>query len=506
MMETTLKPAPTPMADVQAHLDRSDLFETRVLIDGALVGPKGAGGAGDPIAVHNPADDRLLGHVPALGADDTLRAIDAAKRAYPGWRSRLAKERGQILRRWGDLMLANKEDLARIMTLEQGKPIAESRGEIDYAAGFFHWFAEEAVRADGDTLPPFREGQRLLVFREPVGVTAAITPWNFPSAMITRKAGAALAAGCPMIVRPASETPFSATALGVLAVEAGVPPGVFQIVTGDGRTIAETLCASETVRKISFTGSTEVGRILIRQSAETVKKISMELGGHAPFIAFDDVELESAVRGAIGAKFQTTGQDCLAANRIYVQDSLYDRFAAKFAAAADALTVGNGLDDGVSLGPLMDEQAVEKCEAHVADALSKGATLLAGGKRLPHLGKRFFAPTVLGDVTDDMAIAQEETFGPVAPILRFQTEVEVIERANATPYGLAAYVFTRDISRMFRLGDALEYGMVGINAVSMTGASIPFGGQKQSGLGREGSKYGLDDYTELKYLCIGIDA
>ncbi|WP_366656429.1 NAD-dependent succinate-semialdehyde dehydrogenase [Fodinicurvata sp. EGI_FJ10296] len=502
MTETALKSVQTPQNGVFARLSRPDLFETRVLIDGEFCQQDGSAG----MTVRNPADETVLGQVPNLGAADTKRAIDAAKRAYPGWRRLLAKERSAILRRWGDLMLANKEDLATIMTFEQGKPLAESRGEIDYAAGFFHWFAEEAVRADGDTLQPFRDGQRLLVFREPVGVTAAITPWNFPSAMITRKAGAALAAGCPMIVRPASETPFSATALAVLAVEAGVPAGVFQVVTGDGRTIAGALCESDVVRKISFTGSTEVGRILLRQSAETVKKVSMELGGHAPFIAFDDVELERAVAGAIGAKFQTTGQDCLAANRLYIQESLYDRFAAKFAAAADNLSVGNGFDDGVRLGPLMDEQAVEKCEQHVADALGKGATLLAGGRRLTELGKRFYAPTVLGDVTDDMAITREETFGPVAPIMKFRTEDDVIERANATAFGLAAYVFTRDMSRMFRLGEALEYGMVGINAVSMTGPSIPFGGHKQSGLGREGSKYGLDDYTELKYLCIGVDA
>lgn len=483
---------------VENRLSRPDLFRQSAFLAGEWVeGPKDAA-----IAVTDPATGAVIGHVPGLGAPETERAIAAAAEAYGPWRRLLAKERAAILRRWSDLMLAHREDLAVLMTLEQGKPIDESRGEIDYAASFLEWFGEEAKRLYGDTIPSHLPGSRMSVTREPVGVTAAITPWNFPSAMITRKAGAALAAGCPMIVRPASETPFSALALAVLAVEAGVPEGVFSVLTGPSRAIAGTLTASPIVRKISFTGSTEVGRILLAQSAETVKKVSMELGGHAPFLAFDDSDLEAAVAGAVAAKFATTGQDCLAVNRLYVQDGIHDAFVARFADAVAALKVGPGLDPSVDQGPLMSESAVAKCEAHVADALAKGAKAIVGGKRHA-LGGTFFQPTVLTGVTEDMAIANEETFGPVAPILRFADEAEGIARANDTVYGLAAYAYSRDVARVLRVSEALEYGMVGVNTPKFTGAPIPFGGVKQSGLGREGSRHGLDDYTELKYVCIG---
>ncbi|MCB9948224.1 MAG: NAD-dependent succinate-semialdehyde dehydrogenase [Rhodospirillaceae bacterium] len=457
---------------------------------------------GRTIEVTDPATGRVIGTIPALGSAQIGHAVAAAAAAYPAWRAMLAKDRAAILHRWADLMREAREDLAVLMTLEQGKPVAESRGEIDYALGFLDWFAEEGMRMYGETIPSHLPGRRMMVTREPVGVTAAITPWNFPSAMITRKAGAALAAGCPMIVRPATETPYSALALAALAERAGVPAGVFQVVTGSSRLIARVLCDSPVVRKISFTGSTEVGRALLAESAATVKKVSMELGGHAPFIVLPDADLEKAVAGAIDAKFQTTGQDCLAANRIYVHDDLYGAFAARFAAAAHVLRVGNGLTPGVQQGPLMNAAAVAKCEEHVADALAKGAKLLAGGKRHA-LGGLFFEPTVLGDVTEEMAIAREETFGPVAALMRFAGEAEVIARANDTIYGLAAYLYGRDIGRLLRVGEALEYGMLGINTAKFTGPSIPFGGVKQSGLGREGSRHGLDDYSELKYTCIG---
>ena len=462
--------------------------------------------SGKSIAVTDPASGEEVGTVPNMGGPETERAIVAAEAAYPAWRAMLAKDRARILRRWGDLMLEHQEDLALIMTVEQGKPIDESRGEIAYAASFLEWFGEEAKRAYGDTIPTHLQGSKLLVTREPVGVTAAITPWNFPAAMITRKAGAALAAGCTMIVRPATETPFSALALGVLAEEAGMPAGVLSIITGSSRIIGKVLTDSEVVRKISFTGSTEVGRILLAQSAETVKKVSMELGGHAPFILFDDVELAHAVKGAIGAKFATTGQDCLAVNRIYVQASAYDDFVEAYGKAVADLKVGPGLEDGVVIGPLMNEAAVKKCEEHVADALDKGARLIVGGER-HELGGTFYQPTVLADVTPDMKIWTEETFGPVAAITSFGNEEEVVRDANRSIYGLAAYLYTRDLSRSMRVSDALEYGMVGVNTPKFTGAPIPFGGHKQSGLGREGSRYGLDDYTELKYVCLGdLDA
>lgn len=482
-------------------IEDASLFRQHAYIDGRWREARHRG----TIAVRDPATGGQIGAVPDMGAEETQEAIAAAAAAWPAWRRMLAKDRAAILRRWAELMLDHRDDLAVIMTIEQGKPVAESRGEIDYAASFLDWFGEEGRRLYGDTIPSHLPGSRLVVTREPVGVSAAITPWNFPSAMITRKAGAALAAGCPMIVRPASETPFSALALAELAARAGVPAGVFSVVTGSSRVIGRALTQSPVVRKISFTGSTEVGRILIGQSAETVKKLSMELGGHAPFVAFDDADPEKAVAGAINAKFQTTGQDCLAANRIFVQAGLYDTFARRFAAAAGALKVGPGLEAGVEQGPLIGESAIAKCQEHVDDALAKGARLLAGGRRHAR-GGLFYEPTVIADVTPEMKIFHEETFGPVAALLRFETEDEAVAQANATEFGLAAYVYSGDLARAWRVGEKLEYGMVGVNTSKITGAPIPFGGVKQSGLGREGSRYGLDDYTELKYLCLaGID-
>lgn len=452
--------------------------------------------------VTDPATGRILGPVPSMGAAETRRAITAAAHALPAWKAMLPKERGAFLHRWAELMLTNREDLAVIMTCEQGKPLTESHAEIDYAASFLTWFAEEAQRMYGDTIPSHLPGRRLMVTREAIGVTAAVTPWNFPSAMITRKAGAALAAGCTMVVRPASETPYSALALADLADRAGIPAGVFSVVTGPAAEVVGELNSNPTVRALSFTGSTEVGRILLAQGADTVKKMSMELGGHAPFIVFADADLDEAVAGAVAAKFQTTGQDCLAANRIFVHTDLYDAFLARFAAAVKALKMGPGLEPGVDLGPLINKGAVAKAAEHVADAVAKGATVLAGGK--PHaLGGQFYEPTVLAGATPEMKIFSEETFGPVAPVFGFESEDEVLALANATEYGLAAYVYARDVGRVCRVTGALDYGMIAVNCVKMTGAPIPFGGVKQSGLGREGSRHGLDDYTELKYVCLG---
>jgi succinate-semialdehyde dehydrogenase/glutarate-semialdehyde dehydrogenase len=454
------------------------------------------------ITVTNPATGEAIGTVPHMGAKETARAIDGANAAWPAWRKKTAKERSAILRKWNDLMLANADDLALIMTAEQGKPLAEAKGEVVYAASFIEWFAEEAKRVEGDTLASPWADRRLLVTREPIGVCAAITPWNFPAAMITRKAGPALAAGCPMVVKPAELTPFSALALAVLAERAGVPSGVFSVLTGDSKAIGGEMCSNPVVRKLTFTGSTQVGRILMQQCAPTIKKLSLELGGNAPFIVFDDADLDAAVEGAIASKYRNAGQTCVCANRLYVQDGVYEQFAAKLVAAVAKLKVGNGQDAGVTQGPLIEEKAVAKVEEHIADALAKGGRLLAGGKRHA-LGHSFFEPTIVADVDAGMLVAREETFGPLAPLFRFKTEDEVIALANDTEFGLAAYFYSRDIGRVWRVAEGLESGMVGVNSGLISNEIAPFGGVKQSGLGREGSKYGMDDYLVTKYICIG---
>ncbi|MDX1653676.1 MAG: NAD-dependent succinate-semialdehyde dehydrogenase [Candidatus Competibacteraceae bacterium] len=474
------------------------LFRQQAYIDGQWCDADGGG----TVAVTDPANGDHLGSIPNMNVAETQRAIEAARRSYAQWRNLLPQERTDLLVRWHDLILQNKEDLARLMTLEQGKPLAEALGEIDYAASFVQWFAEEAKRIYGETIPSHLLHRRMMVIREPIGVTAAVTPWNFPSAMITRKAAAALAAGCTMVVRPASETPYSALALAELAERAGFPAGVLSMVTGDPEPIVGELCANPVVRALSFTGSTEVGRLLLAQAAPTVKKMSMELGGHAPFILFPGGDVEDAAYGAVQAKFQTTGQDCLAANRIFAHRDSYEEFVERFAALTRELKVGPGLEPGVEQGPLIDEKAVAKCEEHIQDAVDKGARVVAGGKRHA-LGGLFFEPTVLADVTPEMKIFREETFGPVAAVLPFTEEQEVISAANDTEFGLAAYVYARDIGRVWRLVDALEYGIVAINTYKMTGYPIPFGGVKQSGLGREGSRHGIEEYSELKYVCLG---
>jgi succinate-semialdehyde dehydrogenase / glutarate-semialdehyde dehydrogenase len=458
--------------------------------------------SGKTLTVKNPATGEAVGEVPAMGAAETRRAIDAAARAYPGWRARLAKERGSILRKLSDLMLANADDLAVIMTAEQGKPLSESKGEIAYAASFIDWFAEEGKRVYGDTIPQNAKGRRILVQKEPIGVFAAITPWNFPSAMITRKAGPGWAAGCTGVIRPASQTPFSALALAVLAERAGMPAGVCNIITGPSAEMGAELTANPIVRKLSFTGSTEVGAKLLAQCAPTIKKTSMELGGNAPFIVFDDADLDAAVVGAMGSKYRNTGQTCVCANRILVQEGVYEAFAAKFKAAIEAMKVGNGMEPGVSQGPLINEAAVAKVEEHVADALKRGAKVLTGGKR-HKLGGTFFEPTLLAEVPHEALMFREETFGPVAPLFRFKTEAEAIALANDTEFGLAAYFYSRDVGRCFRVAEALEYGLIGINEGIISTAEAPFGGMKASGLGREGSKYGIEEYLEIKYLALG---
>ncbi|MEH7830206.1 NAD-dependent succinate-semialdehyde dehydrogenase [Gemmobacter denitrificans] len=478
------------------------LNDPGLLRQAALVGTEWIAADGHGIAVRNPATGALIGHVPDLPPAAATTAIDAAAQAQKAWAARTARDRGQVLRRWYDLVMAHQDDLAAILTAEQGKPLAEARGEIAYGASFIDWFAEEARRAYGDIVPGHAPDKRILVLKQPIGVVAAITPWNFPNAMITRKAGPAFAAGCAMVLKPASQTPFSAIALAVLAERAGLPAGLFSVLTGSARSLGAVLTASPVVRKLTFTGSTEVGAQLYAQCAPTIKKLGLELGGNAPFIVFDDADLDAAVEGAIIAKFRNNGQTCVCANRIYVQSGIHDAFAAQLAARLATLKTGNGIDAGVTFGPLIDGAAVAKVAEHIADATAKGATVILGGK--PHaLGGTFWEPTILTGVTARMAIAREETFGPVAPLFRFDTEAEVIAAANDTEFGLASYLFTRDLARSFRVAEALEYGMVGVNTGLVSTAEAPFGGVKSSGLGREGSRHGMDDYLELKYLCLG---
>lgn len=457
---------------------------------------------GTSFEVTNPATLAVVGSVPSLGTDETNQAIAAAEKALPAWRALTGKQRAAVLRRWYELMMANQEDLAQILSAEQGKPLAESRGEIAYGASFIEWFAEEAKRVYGDVIPQDKQGRRILVIKQPVGVVAAITPWNFPNAMITRKVGPALAAGCTVVVKPASETPLSALALAALAQEAGVPAGVLNIVTGNARAIGGALTASPVVRKLSFTGSTGIGKLLAGQSTETLKKVSLELGGNAPFIVFDDADLDAAVQGALGSKYRNSGQTCVCTNRVLVQDGVYDAFAAKLVQAVNALKVAPATVEGAEQGPLINQKAVEKIEEHIADAVAKGAKVLAGGK--PHaLGGTFFEPTVLGDVPADALVARDETFGPLAPLFRFHTEEEAVRMANDTEFGLASYIYTRDLGRTWRVSEALEYGMVGVNEGLISTEVAPFGGIKESGSGREGSKYGIEDYLEIKYICMG---
>ncbi len=479
-------------------LTDAKLFRQQCYIDGAWVDADGRG----TIPVENPANGERLGTVPKMGADETRRAIAAADRAWPAWRAKTAKERAVILRKWSDLMMANQEDLAQLMTAEQGKPLTESRGEIAYAASFIEWFGEEGKRTYGDTIPSHGADKRIVVLKQPIGVCGAITPWNFPAAMITRKAGPALASGCTMVLKPASQTPFSALALSELAERAGVPKGVFSCVTGTAKEIGGEITGNPTVRKVTFTGSTEIGKLLMAQCAATVKKTSMELGGNAPFIVFDDADLDAAVKGAIASKYRNAGQTCVCANRILVQDGVYDAFAKKLADAVSAMKVGNGAEAGTVIGPLIDMKAIEKVEQHVADALQKGARVIVGGKRHA-LGGSFYQPTVLADVTTDMMVTREETFGPVAPLFRFKSEAEAIRMANDTEFGLAAYFYSRDIGRVWRVAEALEYGIVGINEGIISTEIAPFGGVKESGIGREGSKYGIEEFLEVKYLCMG---
>ena len=452
--------------------------------------------------VRNPSTGEALGTTPRMGAAETRRAIEAAEAAWPAWRAKTAKERAALLRKWYELMLAHQDDLAAILTAEQGKPLAEARGEILYGASFIEWFSEEAKRVYGDTIPQPAAGRRLVVIKQPVGVVAAITPWNFPNAMITRKVGPALAAGCTVVVKPASQTPYSALALAELAERAGLPPGVFNVVTGSAKAIGGELTANPIVRKLSFTGSTEIGRELMSQCAPTIKKISLELGGNAPFIVFDDADLDAAVQGAIASKFRNTGQTCVCTNRLLVQSGVYEEFARRLSESVSRLKVADGFEPEAQQGPLIDEAAVAKVEAHIADAVSKGARVVVCGKRHAR-GGTFFEPTVLADVTPAMAVAREETFGPVAPIFRFETEEDAIRMANDTEFGLASYFYARDIGRVWRVAEGLEYGMVGINEGLISTEVAPFGGVKQSGLGREGSKYGIDEYLEIKYLCMG---
>lgn len=489
------------MSTLSVSLSRPDLFRQDCYIDGKWVGADGH----DTIAVTNPATGKTIASVPKLGRGQTEQAIAGAQAALPAWSAKTGKERAAVLQAWARLMLENQQDLAAIMTSEQGKPLAEAAGEIAYAASFLEWFAEEAKRVDGDVLQSPKTGQRLLVLKQAIGVCAAITPWNFPAAMITRKAGPALAAGCTMIVKPAQQTPLTALALAALAEEAGVPAGVLHVITGSSREIGAALCESDTVRKLSFTGSTEVGRVLMEQCAPTIKKLSLELGGNAPLIVFDDADLDAAVEGILASKYRNAGQTCVCANRIYVQDGIYEDIAKRLTDKVNAMKVGDGFEDGVTQGPLIDQDAVEKIQEHIADAVQHGARVIAGGK--PHaLGGTFFEPTIVRDVTQSMRFASEETFGPVAPLFRFKDEKEAIQHANDTIFGLAAYFFTKDYARIWRVSEALEYGIVGINTGIISNEVGPFGGVKQSGLGREGSKYGIEEYLEAKYLCIDLGA
>jgi len=490
--------APAEAAVAGLSLKDSKLLREQCYIDGKWLDADSR----NTIAVHNPATGAELGTVPRMGAAEARRAIEAAERAWPAWRAKTAKERAAILRKWFDLMMANQEDLAQIMTAEQGKPLTESRGEIAYGASFIEWFAEEGKRAYGDTIPSPWPDKRIVVMKQPVGVCALITPWNFPNAMITRKAGPALAAGCTVIIKPAGQTPYSALALAELGERAGIPKGVLNILTGDSKAIGNELCANPIVRKLSFTGSTETGRVLMRQCADTIKKLSLELGGNAPFIVFDDADLDAAVDGALASKYRNAGQTCVCANRIYVQDGVYDSFARKLTDKVKGFKVGPGTEPGVVIGPLIDENGVKKAEAHVQDAVSKGAKVILGGHRHPR-GGLFFEPTVLADVTPAMVVSREETFGPVAPLIRFTTEDEVIELANDTEFGLAGYFYSRDIGRIFRVAEKMETGIVGANAGIISTEVAPFGGVKQSGLGREGSKYGLEEFLEVKYVLVG---
>ncbi|WP_291487153.1 NAD-dependent succinate-semialdehyde dehydrogenase [Acidovorax sp.] len=484
-----------------AQLNDPSLLKTDGLINGQWV----AGAS--RFDVNDPATGAKLADVANLGPQDAEAAIAAANAAWPAWKAKTAKERSNLLRKWYDLLMANQDDLGRIMTAEQGKPLPEAKGEVAYGASFVEWFAEEAKRVNGETLPQFDNNRRLLVLKQPIGVCAAITPWNFPLAMITRKVAPALAAGCPVVIKPAELTPLTALAAAELALRAGIPAGVFNILPADSSNsiaIGKVLCASDVVRHISFTGSTEVGRILMAQSAPTVKKMSLELGGNAPFIVFDDADVDSAVEGAFASKYRNAGQTCVCTNRFYVQEGVYDEFVAKFAAKVKTAKVGNGFEDGVNQGPLIEEAALEKVQRHVDDALAKGGQVVAGGQRLKSLGSgQFFEPTVIANASADMLCAREETFGPFAPVFKFKTEQEAIDAANATEFGLASYFYSRDVGRIFRVGEALEYGMVGINVGILATEHVPFGGVKQSGLGREGSHYGMDDYVEIKYLCVG---
>ena len=479
------------------ELTDNTLFRQQAYINGEWVDADN----GATFEVTNPATGEVVGVVPEMGADETRRAIEGAEAAWTAWRKRTAKDRSAVLKKWQGLMMKNQADLAKIMTLEQGKSLAEATGEIAYAASFIEWFAEEGKRIYGDTIPSNNPDQRILVTKMPVGVCAAITPWNFPSAMITRKAGPALAAGCPMVVKPAEATPYSALALAVLAERAGVPAGIFSVITGKPVAIGGELTSNPGVRKVTFTGSTAVGKLLMRQSADTLKKVSLELGGNAPFIVFDDANLDVAVEGAMASKYRNSGQTCVCANRLLVQDSVYDAFAEKLAAAVEKLQVGNGMEDGTTQGPLINEAAVQKVEEHIADAVEKGARVVTGGKRHA-LGHTFFEPTLLADVTTDMCVASEETFGPVAPLFRFSSEEEAIQMANDTEFGLAAYFFARDVGRIWRVSEELEYGIVGVNTGIISTEVAPFGGIKESGQGREGSKYGIEDFLEIKYTCI----